>query len=147
MVRTNEWDTSRRLVRSSAARQWWTTRPETAPALELEVASGGGRTVVVVRGDVDAVTAPRLEAALLGLPLAGTTTLELELSEVGLLGSVGLSVLLVASRRCQQAGVEMVLCHVRDSVWRVVEVAGLHRVFATQPPRGPRPAPQELALF
>jgi anti-anti-sigma factor len=142
-----EWDVSRRLVRSPAVQPWWTSRPVPAPALDLEVLTGGGRTVVVVRGDVDAATAPQLEAALLALPLAGSSTLELELSEVGLIGSVGLSVLIAASRRCQQSGVELVLCHVRDSVWRVFEVAGLDRLFTTHPPRGSRSAPQELALF
>lgn len=147
MVRANEWVDPRRLDRAAGRRPWWTPAPEEPPALDLDVTSGGGRTVVVVRGEVDSVTAPRLEAALLAAPLAGATTLEVEMGEVGLLGSVGLSVLLAASRRCRQAGVELVLCHVRDSVWRTFEVTGLDRAFTTSPPRGAPVAPQDLALF
>ncbi len=149
MVRAHEWDVSRLLGRVPGSRQpWWAAHPEPArPDLELEVSSAGGRATVFVRGHVDAHTAPRLEAALLEQPLAGVETLQVEMGEVASLGSVGLTVLVAAQRRCEQAGVELVLCDVRDSVWRVFEVTGLDRLFTTRPPRPVPVAAQELSLF
>jgi anti-sigma B factor antagonist len=149
MVRAHEWDVSRLLGRVPGSRQpWWAAHPDPVePELGLEVSVAGGRAVVVVRGDVDAHTAPELEVALQELPLAGVGTLEVEMAEVASLGSVGLTVLVEAQRRCEQAGVELVLCHVRDSVWRLFEVTGLDRLFTTHPPRPVPVAAQELSLF
>jgi anti-sigma B factor antagonist len=100
-----------------------------------------------VRGAVAAHSAPALDEVLQELPLVGVETLEVEMGEVASLGSVGLTVLVAAQRRCEQAGVELVLCHVRDSVWRVFEVTGLDRLFTTHPPRPVPVAAQELSLF
>jgi anti-sigma B factor antagonist len=149
MVLSHEWDVSRRLVRAPANRRpWWTTpsAPD-EPLLGLDAESGGARVVVRVSGELDALTAPHLEAFVTGRSLAGCTVLELDLADVSSIASAGLSALLELRRWCQQRGIELRLRGAQRSVWRVFELTGLHRVFTEgDSPAGPGPT-QELALF
>jgi anti-anti-sigma factor len=101
---------------------------------------------VLVRGDLDGLTALQLESFLAARPLAGCRELEIDLAGVPSIGSIGLSVLLGVLRWSLQRGIALQLRGVQPSVWRVVELAGLDQVFtgATEPPSAPA---QELALF
>jgi anti-sigma B factor antagonist len=149
MVLSHEWDVSRRLARSPRShRPWWVSHPvpETSP-LELEAESAASRVVVLVSGEIDALTAPHLEAFVAGRSLAGCTVLELDLAGVPSIASAGLSALLGLRRWCQQRGIDLRLRGAQASVWRVFELTGLHRVFPEgDGPAGPGPT-QELALF
>ena len=148
MVRAHEWDVSRRLTRPGGRRPWWVSPPEPEhPALQLDWESAGAHLIVRMTGDLDVLTAPRLEAFVDELPLAGCAVLEIDLSGVLSMGSVGLSVLLGVRRWSQQRGIELLVRDAQPSVWRVFEVTGLDRDF--DPSYGtaaPEPA-QELALF
>jgi anti-anti-sigma factor len=149
MVLSHEWDPSRRLARSPRSRRpWWVSHPvPEVPALELEAESAAARVVVVVSGEIDALTAPHLEAFVTGRSLAGCTVLELDLAGVRSIASAGLSALLGLRRWCQQRGIDLRLRGAQPSVWRVFELTGLHRVFPEgDGPAGPGPS-QELALF
>ncbi|MGY1986337.1 STAS domain-containing protein [Blastococcus sp. SYSU DS0669] len=148
MVRAHEWDGSRRLARPPGGRRpWWVSHPAPEPAAQrLAWESAGGRARVVVDGDVDLVTAPHLEAFVAGHPLVGCTVLELDLGGVPSIGSAGLSVLTGVRRWCQQRGIDLLLCDVQPSVWRVFEVTGLDAVFVAAGPATCPPA-QDLALF
>jgi anti-sigma B factor antagonist len=149
MVLSHEWDVSRRLVRAPGNRRpWWVSHPvPEAPALELDAESAGARIVVLVTGEIDALTAPHLEAFVAGRSLAGCTILELDLAGVTSIASAGLSALLGLRRWCQQRGIELRLRGAQPSVWRVFELTGLHRVFTEgDSPAEPGPT-QELALF
>ena len=149
MVLSHEWDVSRRLARSPRNRRpWWVSHPvPEQPALQLEVESAAARVVVLVSGEIDALTAPHLEAFVAGRSLAGCTVLELDLAGVSAIASAGLSALLGLRRWCQQRGIDLRLRGAQPSVWRVFELTGLHRVFIEgDSPAGPGPT-QELALF
>jgi anti-anti-sigma factor len=149
MVLSHEWDVSRRLARSPRSRRpWWVSHPQPQePALELEAESAAARVVVLVSGEIDALTAPHLEAFVAGRSLAGCTVLELDLAGVTSIASAGLSALLGLRRWCQQRGIDLRLRGTQHSVWRVFELTGLHRVFLEgDTPAGPGPT-QELALF
>jgi len=149
MVLSHEWDVSRRLVRSPRNRRpWWVSHPlPDAHALELDAESAAARVVVLVSGEIDALTAPHLEAFVAGRSLAGCTVLELDLAGVTSIASAGLSALLGLRRWCQQRGIDLRLRSAQPSVWRVFELTGLHRVF-TEGDRAAEPGPtQELALF
>ncbi|MEU8633979.1 STAS domain-containing protein [Amycolatopsis sp. NPDC048633] len=65
--------------------------------------------VVEVGGEIDACTAPRLEAALAEHVRAGPGVLRVDLGEVGFLGAAGLQVLARAQRDAEAAGVHLVV--------------------------------------
>jgi anti-sigma B factor antagonist len=149
MVLSHEWDVSRRLARSPRNRRpWWVSHPvPEPPPLALEAESAASRVIVLVSGEIDALTAPHLEAFVAGRSLAGCTVLELDLAGVRSIASAGLSALLGLRRWCQQRGIDLRLRGAQASVWRVFELTGLHRVFPEgDGPAGPGPT-QELALF
>ena len=143
MVRAHEQDASRRLGRPSAGRRpWWVAHPvprRPAPGLDWE--SSGTRAVVFVRGELGA----QVETFLAGRPLAGCRDLELDLAGVPSIDSAGLSALAGVHRWALQRRVGVRLRGVQPSVGRVVELAGLERLFTAAEPAG-TPA-QELALF
>ena len=149
MVLSHEWDVSRRLARSPRSRRpWWVSHPvPEAPPITLEAESGAARVIVLVSGEIDALTAPHLEAFVAGRSLVGCAVLELDLAGVTSIASAGLSALLGLRRWCQQRGIDLRLRGAQPSVWRVFEATGLHRVFPDgDGPAGPGPT-QELALF
>ena len=84
MVLSHEWDVSRRLTRSPRNRRpWWVSHPvPESPAITLEAESSAARVVVLVSGEIDALTAPHLEAFVAGRSLAGCAVLELDLAGV-----------------------------------------------------------------
>jgi anti-anti-sigma factor len=120
--------------------------PVRAP-LRLEWESTGTRTVVAVSGDLDAVTAPQLEAVVAEQSLTGCRALEIDLAGVLSIGSVGLSVLLDARRWCLQRGIELRIRGAQPSVWRVFALTGLDLVFASPVQPELTPAVQDLTLF
>jgi anti-anti-sigma factor len=146
MVRAHEWQGSRRLGRSSAARRpWWAGHPVLVrPRLRLEWNSPD---VVLLSGELDLETAPRLEAFVAARPLTDCTVLELDLAGVPSVGSVGRSALLELRRWCLQRGVELRVRGAQPSVWRAFEATGLDRVFGASMEAGPCMPAQELVLF
>jgi anti-anti-sigma factor len=146
MVRAHEWDVSRRLARSSR-RPWWVAHPAAPPTLRIESESAGSRVVVAVTGDVDALTAPQLEAWVAECPLTGCTLLEIDMAGVRSLGSVGLTVLIGVRRWCLQRGIELRLRGAHPSVWRVFEATGLDRLFTTAAGPADHAPKQQLVLF
>jgi anti-anti-sigma factor len=149
MVRTHEWDVSRRLARAPGGRRpWWVSHPVPARSpVRLEWESTGARTVVAVSGDLDVVTASKVEKFVAEQPLTGCQTLEVDLRGVPSIGSVGLSVLLDVRRWCLQRGIELRVRGTQPSVWRVFELTGLDVAFAPPVERDVSPAVQELTLF
>src|SRR3954463_13912293 len=109
MVLSHEWDVSRRLARSPGSRRpWWVSHPvPDTPALDLQAESAAARVVVLVSGEIDALTAPHLEAFVAGRSLVGCTVLELDLAGVPAIASAGLSALLGLRRWCQQRGIDL----------------------------------------
>ena len=148
MVRGHERETGRRLGRPSGGlRPWWVAHPvprRPGPGLDWEAV--GSRAVVRVRGDLDGLTARHLDAVLLGRALAGCRELEIDLTGVPSMGSVGLSALLGVRRWSLQRGIVVRLRGVQPSVWRVVELAGLEQTLCGAAESLPGPE-QELALF
>ncbi|HEY4625162.1 MAG TPA: STAS domain-containing protein, partial [Blastococcus sp.] len=127
---------------------WWVAHPPPSrPPSRLEWESAGAHAVVGVTGDVDDLAEPELEAFVAGRWLAGCTVLEVDLSGVWSMSSVGLSVLLGVHRWCEQRGLELRLRDAPPSVWRVFEAAGLDATFAPAASHDARPPAQELALF
>lgn len=79
-----------------------------ARALHLCVRRPRPRTaVVIVRGEVDRLTAPRLTELLVARLRGTLRTLVVDLSEVDFLGAAGLSALVYADLLARQVGVRM----------------------------------------
>jgi anti-anti-sigma factor len=101
---------------------------DSAPRLlDVAVRAENGTAIVTVQGEVDMASAPQLQAALEDAQRGGDP-LVVDMSEVGFLGSAGLSVLLVISEAAEPAaGLRVV---VSDAVRRPVELTGLDKLLS-----------------
>ena len=95
--------------------------------LDVAVRTENGTAIVTVQGEVDMASAPQLQAALEDAQRGGDP-LVVDMSEVGFLGSAGLSVLLVISEAAAPgAGLRVV---VSDAVRRPIELTGLDKLLS-----------------
>jgi anti-anti-sigma factor len=83
----------------------------------------GSHVVVLVSGDLDALTRPQLEALAAEHPLVDCVVLELDLADVPSLGSAGVAVLQGARRFCEQRGIELRLRGAAPSVERALQAS------------------------
>jgi anti-sigma B factor antagonist len=81
--------------------------------------------VVSLRGEIDALTAPRLGSRLFGLADEGIRGVVVDLSEVTFMDSTGIGVLLNALRHFTLRHTQMVLVCPTPRVMRPFEVTGL----------------------
>lgn len=97
-----------------------------------------GHVVVEVVGEVDAYTAPLLDACLTTQTRRrGVRTLTVDMRRVTFLGAAGVSVLARTQRRCRMRGAGMaVVPDTQDRVLRAMQLCGLRDV----PPPGPADA-------
>ena len=91
--------------------------------------SAGDRTVVVVTGELDMRTAPRLRQQLTDLVEAGEIELVVDLEGVGMLDSTGLGVLCGALNRVRLRGGSLHIVCSNPKIIEVFETTGLTRVF------------------
>ena len=85
-----------------------------------------GAVVVVARGELDLVGAPRLRDAV---PAKGTAPVIIDLGAVGFMDSSGLRALLEARRLCTDAGRGFSIARPSDAVQRVLELVDLQDEF------------------
>ena len=98
-----------------------------------------GRTVVLVRGEVDIDTAPRLRDVL-GAAVGGGLPVVLDLGGVTFMDSAGFGVLAAAQRQVTAAGTTMRLTRVPPRVVGLLRLLGLDTVLTIEPE-----APVEVA--
>ncbi|MFJ1755514.1 STAS domain-containing protein [Kitasatospora sp. NPDC088134] len=85
-----------------------------------------GATVVVLAGELDHHTAPRLHRMLEQVPAA--LPVVLDLAGLGFCDSVGVAALLHALRRTEQAGTALVLVAVAPDLGHLLALTGVDRV-------------------
>jgi anti-sigma B factor antagonist len=90
------------------------------PSARLEISATP--TGWAVSGEIDAHTAPTLEAAMKELP-AGVVTVDV--AGVSFMDSSGLRVLLDAATRAREASGDLVIVHSTPGIARLVEISGL----------------------
>lgn len=90
----------------------------------------GESTVVGVGGELDAHTAPRLQAELLEVITGGGTRLVLDLRGLTFLDSTGLGVLLAAHRRLRALDGSLVVVSNRAAVTRLFRITAVDSVIA-----------------
>ena len=87
------------------------------------------RTLVQLRGDLDAHTAPELRAQLLELLRAGDRQLVVDLDDVEFMDSSGLGVLVAVRRRLQHNDGLLRLVCTREQILRIFRMTALDRAF------------------
>ena len=85
--------------------------------------------VLEVRGEIDTVTAPRVEAALTEVQSGEDAALVVDLSRVTFLASSGLVVLIGAAHRAQARGSRIRLVAATRAVRRPLEITGSDQLF------------------
>ncbi|MBM7808243.1 anti-anti-sigma factor [Geodermatophilus bullaregiensis] len=100
-----------------------------------------GRVVVEVAGEVDAYTAPLLDACLsTQTRRRGVSELTVDMERVTFLGAAGVSVLARVQRRCRVRGARLVVVRGgRRSVQRPIRLCGLTDVLPAEPGAAERP--------
>jgi anti-sigma B factor antagonist len=91
--------------------------------------------LVVVEGELDIYTAPKLKDALGKAVDEGAERLIVDLSPMTFIDSTGLGVLVEALRRAQLHGALMDIVCSRPNVMRVFEVTGLLGIFSVRASR------------
>ena len=95
-----------------------------ASSLRLDTVTNDDGVVVIVRGDIDAATAPQLQAVVDSIG-EDTSDIELDLSEIGFLDSTGIGVMAAALRRLEQVDGTLSLRSVPQSVMRLLRITDL----------------------
>ena len=102
------------------------------PDLSLTTKRNGSRAIVHVKGDLDAFSAPSLEAEVAHLVEGDTNDVVFDLSATGFLDSSGLRALLVAERSVLDHGGTMTLRAPSEPVQRLLEITGLSEHFPVE---------------
>jgi anti-sigma B factor antagonist len=84
---------------------------------------------VVVAGELDMYTAPRLRDALVELTATGARQVTVDLAGVVFVDSTALGVLVGGLKRLRQADGDLALRSPRPGAMKVMEMTGLNRVF------------------
>ncbi|HKN38234.1 MAG TPA: STAS domain-containing protein [Acidimicrobiia bacterium] len=101
----------------------------TESKLELEVAEREGWQVLVVRGEVDVATTPRVRTRLVAMLSEGRPQVVVDLEQVRFLDSSGLGAIVAALKLARSRGGELrLVCENQRSVRKVLQVTGLERV-------------------
>lgn len=87
-----------------------------------------GVPVIVVVGDVDVYTAPKLKQAIME-KLQNCNFLAVDLSEVNHLDGVGTAVLIGGLKRCRDNGGDLLLVNPSNPVRRYLKVTGFGKIF------------------
>jgi len=103
--------------------------PDRGRDLRIEVADTTSPTTVVLAGEIDLESSPRLREALLAIAGSGETRVVVDMTHVTFMDSTGLSALVGPLKRFRRAGGEITLRSPTRAVRKVLEITGLHRVF------------------
>jgi anti-sigma B factor antagonist len=102
--------------------------------LDIAVERGETATLVVLRGDLDLVTAPELRECLVEV-IGDGARIVIDLEAVGFLDSAGLGILVGGLKRARTHGGELELVCTGRDVLKPLEITGLDRVFTIHPGR------------
>ncbi|MFD3481064.1 STAS domain-containing protein [Streptomyces sp. NPDC058695] len=102
-------------------------------ALTIHTRTTPAGPVIELAGDLDHHTAPDIRAVLPGLALRPGQQLVIDLAQLSLCDSTGISVLLAARNHALAAHASVVLAAVPNRVIRIFRIVGLEQVFPTHP--------------
>jgi len=102
------------------------------PDLVLSTQTDGDRSVLAIKGELDAYTAPGLEEQVTRSVAGGTRTVVLDLRGTTFLDSSGLRAILTLQRRLAESGGELPLGRPSEPVTRLLEITGLTEHFTVE---------------
>lgn len=88
-----------------------------------------GTVSVVVSGELDTYSAPKLRAALGDVYEAAAKTVVVDLSQLDFIDSTGLGILVGLLKRCRPAGGDLVVANPRPRIAKILEISGLTQIF------------------
>ncbi len=97
--------------------------------LTLTTRESGEHTVVVVGGEIDVYTAPKLRDKITELVNAGHHELLVDLEQVEFLDSTGLGVLVGGLKKVRAQDGSMALICSQDRLLKIFRITGLAKVF------------------
>lgn len=97
--------------------------------LTLSSRTEGDATVVVVGGEIDVYTAPKLREHIIDLVSAGAYRLVVDMEQVEFLDSTGLGVLVGGLKRVRAHDGSLVLVCTQDRILKIFRITGLTKVF------------------
>lgn len=95
----------------------------------LDVRRSGDRTVILVVGDLDVLTAPQLRDRLVEVVESDSRVIFVDLTGCQFIDSSGLSALVTAHKRVTSVGGQLDLVCPTGNVRRLIEVVALDQVF------------------
>lgn len=95
----------------------------------------GDVTIMSIDDHLDTVTAPAFEQKLLGLIDAGARKLVVDCSALQYVNSAGLKVFLLAAKKLESMGGQLVICSLSSSVLMIFEMIGFTRIMKIAPNR------------
>lgn len=97
--------------------------------LTIELQDGDGPVITVtLAGEVDLVTAPRLDAVLAGLIDEGYRLVTLDMRHLDFIDSQGLGVLLQSARRLRDLDGDLIPRSPQPLTRRIFEITGIDRI-------------------
>ncbi len=102
---------------------------QSSSGIQVSLTTTDGTAVVVVAGEIDMHTSPRLRALLLEHAGKLTGPLLIDLSAVGHMDSSGVGTLVFIKREIERAGRRLVLIGLQPRVRGVFEITNLDRFF------------------
>jgi anti-sigma B factor antagonist len=97
--------------------------------LSLSTRTEGDRTVVVVGGEIDVYTAPKLREQLIDLVSSGAYHLVVDMESVDFLDSTGLGVLVGGLKRVRAHDGSLRLVCTQERILKIFRITGLTKVF------------------
>ena len=107
--------------------------PASADALAIEISEKDGRTVVALRGALDAGTAPRLDEQFTQMSHRGVSLIDLDIAQLEFMDSSGLAVVVAEHKRAKATGGGLVIHHPSRRVIRLFQMHGLMSYLVVQP--------------
>lgn len=108
-----------------------------ADGFHIDALHGDGAARLRLRGELDAATAPLLEAGIGEAAARGVSELVVDCSELAFIDSSGLSVLVTNHKRLEDVGCCLVVEAAPPGALRLFEIAGIDRVLIIRDADGP----------
>lgn len=96
--------------------------------LEISIVEEVGKSKLIVSGEIDAYTAPKLKDSLLPLTKESDKTAEVDLNQVSYMDSTGLGVFISALKSTKETGSHLRLINLQDRVLRLFKITGLDEI-------------------
>ena len=97
--------------------------------LEVETQNRGAASVLVLRGEIDVYTAPRLRQAIVDLVDGGATRIVVDMEKVDFLDSTGLGVLVEGLKRVKTREGSLAIVATQDKILKIFDITGLNKAF------------------